>query len=145
MFYRTHDLDRTFSMLDHLRREMDRAFSEYDHVLGGGTANQPFTNVYDEGNAFVVVAEVPGLSEKELDVRLNQDVLTLSGELKAEVPEGYSVHRRERGTLRFSRSYVLPARVDPERVEAILKDGLLTVRVEKAAELRPRQISVRAH
>jgi HSP20 family protein len=91
----------------------------------------------------VIEAELPGMTEKDIELSLTADVLTLSGTRTVDAPEGYSVHRQERPTYRLSRSYTLPAKVDPEKVSAELKDGILLVTLEKAAEVRPRQIPVK--
>ena len=87
--------------------------------------------VNDEGNELRLYAEVPGLSEKDITLNINQNVLTLSGERKVEVPEGYSVHRQERGSYTFSRSFSLPCEVDPEKANATVKDGILTIVMPK--------------
>jgi HSP20 family protein len=141
------DFDRTIQLMDQLRRRMDRVFEGYDS--GGGfpveLATFPRTNVYDAGTQFVYELEVPGLSEKELDINLTQDVLTVSGQRKTDAPEGYSVHRQERVPYKFSRSYKVPTRVDPDRSSASVADGVLTITLEKAAEVQPRQIAVRVN
>jgi HSP20 family protein len=138
------DLDRNFELMNQLRRRLDRAFEEVDGERSWTTTDQfPRTNIYDTGKSFVLKAEVPGLTEKDVNLTLTQDVLTLSGERKVETPEGYSVHRRERSPTRFSRSFALPAKVDPEKVSATIKDGILAVTVEKAPEVQPKQISIR--
>jgi HSP20 family protein len=124
---------------------MDRAFEEYDRTTHASVArNYPASNLYDTGAAYVITAEVPGLTEGELEITATQDVVTVTGERKNEVPEGYSVHRSERPSVKFKRSYAMPARIDPEKVGAKLANGVLTLTLEKAAEVRPRQISVRA-
>ena len=141
------DFDRTLLALDELRRHMGRVFDETgtERALGGGgPANWPPTNLYDTGSEMVLRAEMPGVSEKDLDLRINQDVLTVSGKRQTEVPEGYSAHRRERGAMRFSRSFTLPFKVDPESCDATLKNGILSVKIAKAPDARPRQISVKA-
>ena len=92
----------------------------------------------------MIKALVPGLSEKEIQISGNQEVLTISGERKVDAPEGYSVHRRERGNVRFSRSFTFPCRLDMERASASVKDGVLTIKLAKAAEAKPRQITVTA-
>jgi len=148
MFQYVGDFDNAFafSMLDQLRRHMDRAFDEYDRSTHATAArNYPASNLYDTGAAYVITAEVPGLTEKDVEITATQDVVTVSGERKNEVPEGYSVHRSERANVKFKRSYALPARIDPSKVGASLTNGVLTLTLEKAAEVKPRQISVRAH
>lgn len=149
MLTRWSDLDRTLSMMGELQRRMNRLFDEYD--MGGvpargflGGSSWPLVNLYDAGEELVITAQTPGLSDKEITITGNQEVLTISGERKVEVPEGYSVHRQERGSISFSRSFTFPCKVDLERASASVKDGLLTVKLAKAPEAKPRQIEVQA-
>lgn len=145
MFGYGRDFDQALGLIDQLRRRMDRVFLDfepgYTAELAAGT--YPRTNVFDGGGAFVLRADVPGLDEKSLKLTLTNNVLTLSGERRSDAPEGYSVYRQERAPYRFSRSYALPAKVDAEKTSATLKDGVLTVTLEKAPEVKPRQITVR--
>lgn len=148
------ELDQPFSALEEMQRQLDRIYGDYvrgagdPRALGGAparaAANWPRANLYDAGEELVLVAECPGLSEGDVNLQLHQDALTIAGERREEAPEGYSVHRRERGSIAFSRTFQMPYKVDPDRCEASLKNGLLTVRVGKAAEAKPRQISVKA-
>mgnify|MGYP001817497118 CR=1 FL=1 len=87
---------------------------------------------------------VPGMIREDLKVEVHGDALTVSGERKVTPPEGYRVHRSERASRRFTRSFGLPCRVDAEKVTAGLKEGLLTITMEKHAEARPKQITVSA-
>ena len=152
MFSRMNGLDRTFDVLDELRRQMDRVWSDYDGSWGtAGAPTQalsasswPRFNVLDAGANLVVTADVPGLTDKDLEVTFHDNVLTVSGERKAPVPEGYAVHRRERPELQFARSVALPVKIDAEKTSATVKDGVLTISLAKAPEVRPRQIAVRA-
>ncbi|MBI5494182.1 MAG: Hsp20/alpha crystallin family protein [Deltaproteobacteria bacterium] len=140
------ELDRMTPMLNEFRRRMDELWDQYedDATVDGTYAGWPRTTVEDKGGALVIRAEIPGLGEKDVTVTLNQDVVTLSGERKTAVPPGYQVHRQERGTARFSRSYALNTRVDAEKATAMVKQGVLTLTLPKAAEAQPRQIRVRA-
>ena len=136
------DIDRTFSMMDELRSRMNQLFNEPGEYRAAAVF--PRLNLFDTGSALLLKADVPGLSEKDVELTINQDVLTLSGERRADAPEGYSVHRQERTPIRFSRSFTLPCRINPENASASIKDGVLTVTLAKAAEAQPRQISVKA-
>ena len=149
MLTRWSDIDRTFTMMDEVRRRMDRLWDEYDAEPSAraveeyaGRTTWPRVDLFDTGAALVVHAEVPGLSEKEIQLTINQEVVTLKGERKAEAPEGYSVHRQERPGLRFSRSFTLPTKIDSEKTTAVLKNGVLTLTLPKAPEAQPRQIAV---
>jgi len=149
MLTRWNDFDRTLGAMDELRRRMDRLWDEYDRpgtgseVAARGSA-WPRVNVFDAGENVVVQAEVPGVAEKDLQITVNQDVLTIAGERRPDQPEGYSVHRQERAAFQFSRSFTLPTKVDSEKTGAALKNGVLTVTMAKAPEAQPRKISVRA-
>lgn len=151
MLTRVTEFDRTFDVLDELRRQMDRVWSDYDGTWGGtraptqslSGASWPRLNVLDAGANLVVTADVPGMTEKDLEVALEENVLTVSGERKSLAPDGYTSHRRERPALRFARSLALPVKVDAERTTANVKDGVLTITLSKAPEARPRQIAVR--
>jgi HSP20 family protein len=160
MFTRFRDLERTFSAMDEARRRMDRLFDEY-HDDGGWLrgalvddtgspfgfrtrAAWPSVNLFDKQTALVLTAEVPGLSEKDVHIAINQDVLSLSGERKQDAPANYAVHRQERLPVKFSRSFKLPCKVDLENVTASIKDGILTITLPKVPEAQPRQITVSA-
>jgi HSP20 family protein len=154
MFTRFGDFDRTLAMLDDFRRRMDRMWVDYDDAWGRedgadtasiyGAAAYPRVNLFDTGAALVVQADVPGMTEENLQITLNANTLTLQGERAPEKLENYAVHRQERGALRFARTFSLPFKVDSEKTTASLKDGVLTLTLEKAAEARPRQITIKA-
>jgi len=149
MLTRWSDFDGTFAALEDFRRRMDRFVHDYnrlwdeDRGMGAGEG-WPHVRLDDQGNQLLVYAEVPGLSEKDVQLSLNRNVLTIAGERKAALPEGYSVHRQERGSYKFSRSFSLPCAIDPQKGGATVKDGILTVALEKAAEAKPRQITIKA-
>ena len=142
----TADFNDVFRWLDSVRKQMDRVSegrtSAYQPDFFSDSG--PSTNLLDNGNELLVVSEVPGMSEKDINVSLNQDILTISGERKIEVPKGYEVLRRERADVKFSRSFKLPSKVDPEKAKATFKDGILTVQIAKAPEAQPRKITVKA-
>jgi HSP20 family protein len=138
--------DRNF---DELRRQLGQLFDEFDASpwtnpsLFGGTQVWPRVNLADHGADLVLTADVPGLSEKDVQVSIEQDVLTISGERKLNAPEGFAAHRQERGSYKFTRSFNLPARVDNDKVNANVKQGVLTVTLPKTAEAQPRRIEIR--
>lgn len=124
-----------------LRRELDRLLGDFERASASGTTPVHFD---DDGTNFVLRADVPGLSENDVQISVAGNTVTLRGERKVEVPEGHSVHRRERSAVRFAKSFELPARVDPDKVTATLKHGVLTLTLPRAAEVQPRQISIKA-
>jgi len=158
MLTRFSDIDRTFAVMDQLRRRMDRVFDEVEPARGRDALRPslvdeaerlwargrwPRLSLADTGESLLLKAEVPGLTEKDIQLSIQKDVLTVSGERKPDAPEGYFVHRQERAPLKFARSFTLPCKVDPEKTAATLKDGVLTITLPKAPEAQPRQISVK--
>jgi HSP20 family protein len=150
MAYRSTEWERSSGFLDELRRQMSQLMDEFDTggvtnpSLFGGSQVWPRIQFSDGGGEFVLEAEVPGLGQKDVNVSLEQDVLTISGERRAPVPEGYRAHRREREPFQFTRSFTLPARVDAEKAQATVKDGILTVVLPKTPEAQPRRIEIKA-
>ncbi|MBI5160230.1 MAG: Hsp20/alpha crystallin family protein [Micrococcales bacterium] len=138
------DFEQPFALLDELRRRMDRVWSEYEVGREEVPRARYASGLEDEGRSLKLTAVLPGLSEKDIKLTANQDGLTVEAERKTEVPEGYSVHRRERPSLRFARSWTLPCPVDVEKITAKMTNGILTVELPKVPEAQPRQISVRA-
>ena len=134
---------RTLGAFD-LFRQLDRLFAGADTESWEQEARYPRISFDDKGDAFVVRAELPGLTEKDLELTATATTLSLRGERKVEAPEGYSTHRSERSSFRFARTFELPAKVDSARVEARLEHGVLTVTLPKAPEAQPKQISVKA-
>ncbi|MGC4094165.1 MAG: Hsp20/alpha crystallin family protein [Polyangiaceae bacterium] len=126
---------------------MNRLFYDFENGAADVDAERngvaPRVSLEDGGATLLVRAEVPGLSDKDVELTLDAGTLTIKGQRREETPEGYSTHRKERSAFRFSRSFQLPTKVDPEKTEAVLKNGVLSVTLHKAQEARPRQISVR--
>jgi HSP20 family protein len=111
----------------------------------GAPRFMPVVDVFEEKEALVLTAEVPGLKADEVKVNVEKNVLTLSGERKLESKEdkgGYKLVERKYGA--FTRSFVLPETVDGEKIEAALADGVLTVRIPKKPQSQPRKIAVKA-
>jgi HSP20 family protein len=134
------DFGRPYGAHAQLRRELERLFNDVEPNATAGT----MLGFNDDGSNFVLHADVPGLTEGDLEISVAGNTVTLRGERKVEVPEGYSTHRRERSAVKFAKSYQLPTRVDADKVTATLKHGVLTLTLPKAAEAQPRQISVKA-
>lgn len=152
MFNRFDDFDRTLAVMDQLRRRMDRMFEEHEPARGRRddeaeimwSGRFPRVSVRDTGAALVLEADLPGLSEKDIQLSIHQDVLSLSGERRSDVPQGHYVHRQERAPVKFARSFTLPCKVDPDKSTASIKHGVLSVTLTKVADAQPRQIAVNA-
>ena len=103
----------------------------------------PAVDIYDKGSEVVILAELPGMKKEDIDVHVENNVLTIRGkkERKEEVKEeGYFRTERSYGT--FSRSFSLPTTVDVSKIVAEYKEGVLTLSLPKAEEAKPRQIAV---
>ena len=147
MLTRWSDIDRMFNTINLLRNSIDGLSSDFDRsyrwkVDWPGEASMPKTNIYDLGGKFEVRAEVPGFSRDDLSIKIQGNYLELSGTRSAKIPEGYSVHRIERKTASFTRSFTLPSEVNAEGVEANLKNGILRLSLPKSAAAQPRQIAI---
>lgn len=111
---------------------------------GGTTGFQSLpVNVWETGDAYHAALMAPGLDEQSIDVTVHEDTLSIEGELKFQVPEGAKSVWQEFGPARFRRSLRLGASVDPAKVEALYRNGLLLVTMPKAEHAKPRQIPVK--
>jgi HSP20 family protein len=103
----------------------------------------PPVDVYEDENGIQLRMEVPGIDEKDIDIRLENSVLTVSGERKIEKEEKQeNFHHIERHYGTFSRSFTLPNTVDNESVTASYDNGLLKILLGKRADAKPKQIKV---
>lgn len=131
-----------FQELRHIQGEMDRPV---DQSWVGRAVDYPPVNVWASEEETVVQAELPGLAPEDIEISVVQNALTLRGSRKPEeLKQGESVHRRERWTGSFVRTVELPFEVDSSGVQAEYRNGLLSVRLPRAAEHKPRKITVKA-
>jgi len=126
-------------MMNH-RRMFNRMMND---EWSGDTARVAFPlDVKDSNEAYEITAVLPGVSADDLNIQIANNTLTIQGELKVESDEQATYLLRERTAGRFMRSLQLPEAVDSGKVEASLKDGILTLRVPKAEQARPKSIKV---
>ena len=133
-----------------LQNEMNRLFNTvFDTPAPAGNGGLrrwlPAMDLVESGDHFVLRADLPGLSEEDVTIEVEDRVLTISGERKAEhelIKEGY--HRVERAFGAFSRSLTLPEGIDAEAVQASFDRGVLEVRIPKPEERKPRKITIGA-
>ena len=140
-----------------VRRDQDRSVRDpfsfarellsWDPFHYGGRAAQTFTpsfEVKEAGDKLVVRADLPGIAEKDLDISVHNGVLSISGSRTAEErQEGESFYVYERQYGSFSRSFALPESADPDKVDARLDRGVLTVEIGKKVEAKPRKIELK--
>ena len=103
----------------------------------------PAVDIYDNKNNLVIKADIPGMTQKDIDVSVEDDVLRIKGEKKNEHEEKKdNFYRLERAYGYFERSFALPANVDATKVKAAYKDGVLELTLPKKEEAKPKQIKV---
>jgi HSP20 family protein len=133
-----------------LQDRMNRLFDESARGVSRGREEDwatgtwaPAVDIYEQGGDLVLKAELPGVDPKDVDVRIENNVLTLKGERRAdnEVKRD-SYHRVERSYGAFTRAFTLPTTVDTTKVKADFKDGLLRVVLPKREESKPKQVQI---
>jgi len=123
------------------RRMMDEMIRDWDDDY---SVELTFPiDVMTDGESFIIKALLPGIHPDNLDIQIVNENVTLSGELKADREEGMSYLRTERPSGRFHRVITLPTPLDSSKVEAELDNGILTVKIPKAEEAKPRKITIK--
>jgi HSP20 family protein len=137
-------LDRWSNLRDELNSFFDMPFwSGLDRTGQLFTGWSPALDLYESGDHFVVVVELPGMRKEDIEISLHDGALTISGERKREKSSnGETAQRSERYVGTFRRSIALPSRVDPSKVSATYQDGILKVTLPKTEEAKPKQIQV---
>ncbi len=132
--------------LHELRREMDRLFESFQGESGHWALRGrafPALNVWEDGECLYAEAEVPGMKMDDLEVFVIGNELTIKGRRQLEAGEKFAFHRQERRAGQFTRVLTLPVEVNADKVEATLKDGVLSIIMPKAAAALARKIKVK--
>ncbi len=130
-----------------LQAQLNRLFEPFarfatgDEDLVSGTWVPP-VDVAETQDKILVRAEVPGIRQEDISIEFENGLLTLRGERKLEKTEGVTWHRVERIYGNFSRSFTLPRSVDPEKISASYREGILEVEVPKREEAKPKHIKI---
>ena len=135
-----------------------RVFNEVDRVLGSAGRNcraevsktdtqwAPLVDVAETADAYELEADLPGLTPQDIELVIENDVVTLRGERKGRVEaQGVDTRRRERRFGKFERSFRVPQEVDASKAEAVFKEGVLRIHLPKVAAAKPRRIEVSVH
>lgn len=135
-----------------LQQEMNRLFNTFFDVPAGGATTGgnggarrwvPAMDLVETDEHFVLRADLPGMSHDDVDLSLEDNVLTLSGERKSEHEErGEGFYRVERASGAFSRSLTLPEGVDGDAIQATFDKGVLEVRIPKPEQRKPRKLQI---
>jgi HSP20 family protein len=135
-----------FRELSSLQTEMNRLFNAaFDTPAGNGNARRwtPAMDLVETDDHFVLRADLPGMTESDVNIELEDNVLTVSGERRAEHEEKREgFYRVERAFGSFSRALTLPKGIDAESVDAAFDNGVLEVRIPKPEQRKPRKITI---
>lgn len=131
-----------------IHNEMGRLFDHWYRPARYRTEGEnldwlPVVDILEAKEHVEIRAEIPGLSEKDVQVSVTDDVLTLKGEKKHKSEENdQKYHRVERSYGRFQRSFTLPANLNPEDIKAKFTNGVLTVSIPKVKEVQPKEVQI---
>jgi HSP20 family protein len=146
----TRELTSWPTELWNIQREINRIFENFFHGdlqddgAFGLSLWTPAVDIAEHDNEYVVRVELPGVSKDDVKITLESNVLTIRGEKKREKDvEKDNYHRMERMYGSFQRSFTLPSTVRADKIDAVYKDGILTITLPKAEEARPKQIEVK--
>src|SRR5271166_5141373 len=132
---------REFSTLqDRMNRLFRETYNEGQDESLTTSSFAPAVDVYEDEHNVTLKIEVPGIDEKDIDIRLENNTLTVHGERKIEKEENYRRVERQYGS--FTRTFTLPTTVDSEKVSASYDKGVLKITLPKKAEAKPKQIKV---
>ncbi len=134
-----------WSLLDQMRREMDRAMDTRT-AEGSSVATSdwvPAVDIKEDAENFLIVADIPGVDPEDIEVHMDNGILTIKGEKESEKKEAHEGYKRvERNYGSFYRRFSLPDTADPDRIAARSNNGVLEVRIAKQEKVQPRKISV---
>ena len=107
------------------------------------SALRPRVEVFEDAEGITLIADLPGVSSERLNVQVDKDTLLLEGTADIAMPEGMQALHAEVRSKLYRRSFALSSELDPDAIEAKLKDGVLTLHIPKRAEVRPRKVEVK--
>jgi HSP20 family protein len=145
--FRTRYGGDVFDQLERMRREMDQMFGDWSTgptaIRSAGVGAYPQINVGASTDRVDVYAFAAGLDPQSLDISLQQNLLTITGERKVDEPEKADYYRKERFAGSFRRVISLPEDVDPDKVNATYQEGVLHLIVQRREEVKPRKVEVK--
>ena len=132
-----------WNLVNQWRRDFERVFDGLEYGGQTDTGWSPAVDIKEEDDAYVLQADLPGVKPEEIDVRMENGVLTITGKRSSETKEERKNYSRiERVTGSFYRRFTLPDTADSEKISANSKDGVLEVRIPKQDKVQPRRINV---
>ena len=141
----TYGLRTHLEELDRMRRHLDQVFDRTGESRIGSlqTGVFPLINLTETAQAYIIRAEIPGVSPEDLDIQTTGRNISITGERKIAVDRSAKYHRKEREGGRFSRAISLPGEFDRDKIDASLKNGILEVKLPKAEAAQPRKIEIK--
>jgi HSP20 family protein len=132
-----------FDALFDLQRALE-ARTESDWLQGQTASQGPFPpiNVFQQGDDIVAIIELPGVDKNSLQIQAKENTIRIAGKKAVDLPEGISVHRRERIFGAFDRTFSLPIQFDPDGIKAEYQDGILALFLPRSARDKPRTIKI---
>jgi len=138
-------------------KEMESMLERYTQATGRGIADgdaelgfaewSPTVDIEESDDSFLIRADVPGVDKKDIEVRLDNGVLSITGEkqVEKETGKGTKRHRTERYHGSFARRFTLPTSIKADKVDASYRDGVLSLLIPKAEEAKPKSIDIKVH
>jgi len=145
MFGSLTDVDRLFEEFRRVEQQMDQLFgwgAQPSAIRSVPRGTFPPINMAATADAVEVYLFAPGLDSSKLDLKLEQNLLTVTGERNSPIKENASYYRQERFSGAFQRAIALPDDVDPDQVRATYRDGILHITAQRRESSKPRQINV---
>lgn len=105
---------------------------------------RPLVDIYEDPHGITVQADMPGVTKERLNIQADRNNLSIEGEAVIDMPAGMEAVYADVQATRYARSFVLSSELETDAIDAQLKDGVLTIRIPKRKEYRPRKIEVRA-
>ena len=105
---------------------------------------RPMVDIFEDAHGITVQAEMPGVSKDRLNIHADRNNLTIEGDAVIDMPAGMEAIYADVQATRYARSFVLSSELETDAIDAKMKDGVLTIRIPKRSEFRPRKIEVRA-
>jgi HSP20 family protein len=132
-----------FDTLFNLQKSLDARIAS-DWLEDQTAARGPFPpiNVFQQGDNILAIVELPGVDKNDLQIQAKENTLRISGKKAANLPEGVSVHRRERVFGEFDRTLSLPVQLDPDGIKAEYQDGILALFLPRSERDKPRTIKI---
>lgn len=132
-----------FEALFGLQRALDARLAS-DWLQDQTTSEGPFppVNVFQQDGDLLAIIELPGIDKSSLQIEAKENVIRIAGKKAVSYPEGASVHRRERVAGEFDRSISVPVRLEPDRIKAEYRDGILALFLPRSEADKPRTITI---